>query len=75
LRAALAGVQWEVVFVDDDSPDVTAAYVREIGRIDPRVRILQRIGRRGLASACIAGSLQCGNECRSAAAACDMMLV
>jgi dolichol-phosphate mannosyltransferase len=57
LRATLAGVQWEAVFVDDDSPDGTAASIREIGRIDPRVRVLQRIGRRGLASACIEGML------------------
>ncbi|MGA2602079.1 MAG: glycosyltransferase family 2 protein [Bryobacteraceae bacterium] len=57
LRATLAGIEWEAIFVDDDSPDGTAAFIREIGRTDSRVRVLQRIGRRGLASACIEGML------------------
>ena len=52
LAAALQGVQWEVIFVDDDSPDGTAARVREVARADLRVRCLQRLGRRGLTSAC-----------------------
>ncbi|MGH9663163.1 MAG: glycosyltransferase, partial [Bryobacteraceae bacterium] len=54
---ALAGVEYEVIFVDDDSPDQTAAAVRAIGRENPRVRALQRIHRRGLASACIEGMM------------------
>lgn len=57
LSAALNGIEYEVVFVDDDSPDGTAAQVREISATDPKVRSLQRIGRRGLASACIEGML------------------
>ena len=57
LHAALAGVRWEVVFVDDDSRDGTAATVRALAQRDPRVRCLQRIGRRGLAGACIEGML------------------
>jgi dolichol-phosphate mannosyltransferase len=57
LRVTLAGIEWEAIFVDDDSPDHTAAYIREIARTDARVRVLQRIGRRGLASACIEGML------------------
>ena len=52
LAATLQGVQWEVIFVDDDSPDGTAARVREVARTDSRVRCLQRLGRRGLTSAC-----------------------
>lgn len=55
LDAALAGRAWEAIFVDDDSPDGTAAAAREIGRRDGRVRVIQRIGRRGLSSACIEG--------------------
>jgi len=57
LDRALAGVAWEAVFVDDDSPDGTADLVRSIGRTDSRVRCIQRIGRRGLSSACIEGIL------------------
>lgn len=59
LDSALAGTAWEVVFVDDDSPDGTAAEVRRIAVRDPRVRCLRRIGRRGLASAVIEGGLAC----------------
>jgi len=57
LRAVLGEEGWEVVFVDDDSPDETAARVRDIARSDRRVRCVQRIGRRGLSSACIEGML------------------
>ena len=57
LRRCLAGHHWEVIFVDDDSPDGTAQLVREIGQHDIRVRCIQRIGRRGLSSACIEGML------------------
>ncbi|HMS80068.1 MAG TPA: polyprenol monophosphomannose synthase, partial [Burkholderiaceae bacterium] len=62
LDATLAGVAWEVVFVDDDSPDGTADVVRAIGRVDPRVRCVQRIGRRGLSSACVEGVLATSAE-------------
>lgn len=55
LDQALAGRNWEAIFVDDDSPDGTADAAREIGRLDKRVRVIQRIGRRGLSSACIEG--------------------
>ena len=55
LDRALAGRGWEAIVVDDDSPDGTAALARELGRADPRVRVIQRIGRRGLSSACIEG--------------------
>jgi len=46
-----------MIFVDDDSPDGTADKVRALAQSDARVRCLQRIGRRGLASACIEGML------------------
>jgi dolichol-phosphate mannosyltransferase len=57
LDAALGGIEWEVVFVDDDSPDGTTDKIRALARNDPRVRCLQRIGRRGLATAVIEGML------------------
>jgi dolichol-phosphate mannosyltransferase len=57
LDAALAGIAWEVIYVDDDSPDGTTAEVRRIAQVDPRVRCIRRVGRRGLASAVIEGAL------------------
>src|SRR5712671_4164099 len=57
LDAVLEAVSWEVIFVDDDSSDGTAERIREIGRRDRRVRCLQRLGRRGLTTACIEGAL------------------
>jgi dolichol-phosphate mannosyltransferase len=54
---ALGNVAWELVFVDDDSPDHTASVVRRISQTDGRVRVIQRIGRRGLSSASVEGVL------------------
>ncbi len=55
LDAALEGIGWEVIVVDDNSPDGTADEGRAIALEDSRVRVLHRIGRRGLASAAIEG--------------------
>ena len=55
LEEALGPAGWEAVFVDDNSRDGTAEEARRIGRTDPRIRVIQRIGRRGLASAAIEG--------------------
>jgi dolichol-phosphate mannosyltransferase len=57
LDATLTGVAWEVVFVDDNSPDKTWEVVRDLARQDSRVRCIRRIGRRGLSGACIEGIL------------------
>lgn len=57
LRDSLIQLHWEVVFVDDDSPDGTADLIATYARSDPRIRLLHRIGRRGLSSACIEGML------------------
>jgi len=53
----LAGIAWEIIFVDDNSPDGTSALVKEISAKDARVRCIRRIGRRGLAGACVEGIL------------------
>jgi len=55
--AALEGINWELIFVDDDSVDQTWRLVRDLAATDRRVRVLQRVGRRGLSSACIEGML------------------
>ncbi|MBN9601692.1 MAG: glycosyltransferase family 2 protein [Afipia felis] len=57
IEAALDGVAFEVVFVDDNSPDRTWQVVRNLAQADSRVRCIRRIGRRGLSGACIEGIL------------------
>lgn len=57
LSQCFENMTWEVIFVDDDSPDRTAEHVREIARKDGRVRCIQRIGRRGLSAAVVEGML------------------
>src|SRR6202167_1472638 len=57
LGKTLRGIEWEVIFVDDNSPDKTAEHIRILGLTNRRIRVLERIGRRGLSSACIEGML------------------
>lgn len=57
LDATLKDIAWEVVFVDDNSPDGTWEVVRGLAVKDSRVRCIRRIGRRGLSGACIEGIL------------------
>ena len=63
LDATLAGIAWEVIFVDDNSPDGTWDVVRGLARQDNRVRCIRRIGRRGLSGACIEGILASSAPC------------
>jgi dolichol-phosphate mannosyltransferase len=55
--AALPGISWEIIFVDDDSPDRTHELVKQLSANDSRIRCIRRIGRRGLSGACIEGIL------------------
>lgn len=55
IEEALGPAGWEVLVVDDDSADGTAEEARRLALTDPRLRVIQRIGRRGLASAAIEG--------------------
>lgn len=57
LERVLGATGWEVIFVDDASPDGTSDVVRAIAARDPRVRLIYRVGRRGLSGACIEGML------------------
>jgi len=57
LDECLSDIDWEVIFVDDDSPDGTAQAVRTLAQQHSRVRCLQRLGRRGLTTACVEGML------------------
>jgi dolichol-phosphate mannosyltransferase len=57
LRRALEGIDWETIFVDDDSQDGTPEAICLLAKNDRRLRCIQRVGRRGLASACVEGIL------------------
>ena len=57
IGACLRDCAWELVYVDDDSPDGTADLVRQLAHQDSRIRCVQRLGRRGLSSACVEGML------------------
>jgi dolichol-phosphate mannosyltransferase len=63
LEKTLAGIPFEAVFVDDNSPDGTWQVLRELSREDGRVRCIRRIGRRGLSGACIEGILASSAPC------------
>jgi dolichol-phosphate mannosyltransferase len=57
LDRTLKGIAWEAIFVDDDSPDHTAELAKALAVTDVHVRCLKRLGRRGLAGACIEGMM------------------
>src|SRR5262245_7495394 len=62
VAAALDGVDWEVLFVDDNSPDGTAQVVHDLSRADERVRLVLRLADRGLAKATIQGMLSANGD-------------
>lgn len=55
LWSALSSLRWEIIFVDDNSPDGTSELIRTYAARDERIRLIKRVGRRGLSSACIEG--------------------
>ncbi|MEM4699979.1 MAG: glycosyltransferase [Candidatus Nezhaarchaeales archaeon] len=55
IEEALKGVRFEVVVVDDNSPDGTAEVAAELGRLYGNVRVVRRPGKLGLGSAVVDG--------------------
>lgn len=62
LESVLESIDWEVVFVDDDSSDGTAERLYEMACENARVRLIRRMKRRGLSSACIEGMASCASS-------------
>ena len=57
LKTALPDIAWELIVVDDNSPDGTSETTKRIAAADSRIRCIRRVGRRGLAGACLEGIL------------------
>ena len=55
IETILKDYDFEIIFVDDNSPDGTSEKVRDAYLRDGRVRVVKRIGRRGLSSAIFEG--------------------
>ncbi|WP_339747690.1 glycosyltransferase family 2 protein [uncultured Maricaulis sp.] len=55
LSASMGEIPWNIIFVDDDSPDGTAVKVKQIALAQPNVTCIRRLNRRGLAGAVIEG--------------------
>ncbi len=58
LRTALSGHHYEILVVDDDSLDETWRIAKSQGRSDHRIKVIRRVGERGLSSAVMAGMAQ-----------------
>jgi len=55
LKVTLDGLPWEMIVVDDDSPDGTSNVAFALAANDRRLRCLRRVNRSGLAGAVIEG--------------------
>ncbi len=55
VKTALVGLPWEMIVVDDNSPDGTSEVAFAIAVADRRMRCLRRVNRSGLAGAVIEG--------------------
>ena len=62
VTSSLGEIDWEIVFVDDDSSDNSRRELIALSQSNPRVRFLTRIGRQGLSTAVIEGVLTCSSD-------------
>lgn len=62
VASALSGIDYELLIVDDDSPDRTWAVAQELATRNPRVRVLRRTADRGLSQAVIEGCLSSSSD-------------
>lgn len=59
----LSGIPYELIFVDDDSKDGTVEEINSLIEKHNNVRLIRRIGKRGLSSACIEGFASSNATC------------
>ncbi|AEI37616.1 glycosyltransferase family 2 protein [Zymomonas mobilis] len=62
VRQALIGIEWEMIVVDDDSPDETYELAFQLSHQEPRLHCIRRVGRRGLSSAVVEGALAANGD-------------
>lgn len=62
VKSTLSDLDWEIVFVDDNSADGTALRVFDYAANEPRVRAIIRLNDRGLAKSTIQGMLSARGE-------------
>jgi len=62
LGRALVDIDYEILIVDDDSPDQTWSIAHKISLTNPRVRVLRRTQNRGLGMAVIDGFSHAGGD-------------
>ena len=55
INEVLKQVNAEIIVVDDDSPDGTSHIVKHLSKVHKNIRLLRRVGRRGLGSAIVEG--------------------
>ena len=53
IKKTLRNVKYEIIFVDDNSPDGTSDEVKAFMQKSPNINLIHRIGRRGLSGAVI----------------------
>ena len=62
IQSVMKSKDYEIIFVDDNSPDKTYKIIQELSHQFNMIRCIRRIGRRGLSSAVIEGCLSSSSE-------------
>ena len=58
LSAVLSDLDFEVIVVDDDSPDLTWQVAQNLGLLNSRIKTIRRLNKKGLSSAAMSGMME-----------------